>query len=80
MTKAIEKSKYVPLKTAQDCITWFEKSANEVKEDANSIAQNNTRMGCVKGILSIYKLRLDYERMTRKNGGEVRAFQKFLAE
>ena len=79
MTKAIEKTKNIPLKTAEDCAMWFEKSANEVKEDANSIAQNNTRMGCVKGLLSIYKIRLDYERMVRKDGGKVHAFQKFLA-
>ena len=74
-----KKTQNTPLKSAVDCVGWFEKIANETTQDQHSIAQANARSACVKGVMGIQKLLLDYRRFVAQSGGTLHEMQKFFA-
>lgn len=76
-----KKKDHVPLKTAQDCVAWVEKIANEAEEKQTSIALANSRMSCVKGLLGVQKLLLEYKRLSQQAGaGQIHELAMFFAQ
>ncbi len=67
------------LRTAEDCIAAFEEIGNSVTMDKESIAAANAKSLCVKGVIDIMRLEMDYNRLTSKGGGKIHTVSKFLA-
>jgi len=67
----------LPLRTAEDCVKWFEKTINEMKESNVSIALGNGRASVIKGIIGLKKLQMDYAKMV-KQGAKVIGMTEFL--
>lgn len=75
-----KKKEVVPLRTAQDCVNWVEKIANDAEKENTSIALANARMSCVKGLLGVQKLLIEYKRLAAQAGtGQIHELQMFFA-
>jgi hypothetical protein len=68
---------FMPLKSAEDCRIWLEKTVNEITENGTSIARANARTNVVKGMMNIYRMALDYSKLI-KQGGSVSSVAEFL--
>ncbi len=63
-----KKAEKLPLRNMDDCVEWFERIANDATQDPHSIAKANARAACVKGVMGLHKLMLDYRRFASKAG------------
>lgn len=64
----------MPLKSLADGRQWVEKTINEVEKDSTSIARGNARIGAVKAFTGLYRLAMDYAKLTLR-GAKVRELE-----
>lgn len=79
MSKEINKTQFVPLRTKEDCVVWLEKTINDVKETPTSIALANNRTSTVKARSLLERQHLEYLRFRDKSGSSVTDQQAFFA-
>ena len=71
------KAKHMPLKTMADAQVWLEKTVNDANENVTSISQANARVGCVKTMMAVYRLGLDYAKLSMR-GAKVKELEHLI--